>query len=125
MDQQYPQESDSSINPPYPKRSDYPASKLIPMAPACSQVKTSNNIMSLSEELMSSPLDHPLQAEDIKERDEKLCQAPPDHIFLLDEVLVRGWLRLVKSTFNQSPIESCKKSRSQHCNSCKSEERQA
>jgi len=73
------------------------------MAPAGSQVKTSDDEMRLAEELVTRPADYRSKTEDEQEGDEALRNTTPDHVLLTDEFSVRCWLGLVKLCFDDRP----------------------
>lgn len=75
------------------------------MAPACANVEYCNGGVCHFEELISSPLDHTLGAEDSQEEYEEQRNTAKDHVKLADPSSVDFWLRLVKLSFDNCPAD--------------------
>ena len=95
VEEERPQEADSTVQEPHRQGRNHPAGKLRPVPPACADVQHGNHVVRFAEEFVPRPADGPFRAEDDQERQEDHGDDAPDDVLLSDEMVPCLRLRLV------------------------------
>lgn len=108
MQQASPCETCTSINEPYNKGWDHVTIQLRPVSPASPDVEHGNNIMTLSEELVSCQPNAPRGTEGKDDGQEEHGNDAPDHVSLRDPSKPDFGLRLIQPELNHRPSDGMK-----------------